>query len=74
MDKTKIEQQAKKIMDEFLAALEHGEHISHEVGSERKDNIRKEGPSEDDPGFSERLLKNAPKTEAGYICAEKKKW
>ncbi len=35
MDKAKIEQQAKQIMDAFLNALGNGEHLPYEVGTER---------------------------------------
>ncbi len=73
MDKTTIEKEAKKIMDTFLKALGK-ETFPYDVGSERKQQVRQDGKKEEDPHFREQMLKNAPKTNEGYIQAEKKKW
>lgn len=73
MDKAAIEKEAKRIMDNFLEALRK-ETFSCDIGSERKKNVRQDGKREEDPYFHEHMLKNAPKTNNGYIQAEKKKW
>ena len=77
MDKTQIEKQAKKIMDDFLAAL--GKETQHEeVGNEReqcmREQVQENGKEETDPLFRESMLANAPRTKEGYVQAEKKKW
>ncbi|MBI4440663.1 hypothetical protein HY639_00705 [Candidatus Woesearchaeota archaeon] len=74
MDKTKIEQQAKKIMDEFLLVLGKIDQLPYELGTERPSSMRKDGATQTDNGFSSRMLENAPKIKDNCIVAEKKKW
>ena len=66
---------AKKIMDEFISALDKVEETTPEFGVRRKENIRE--PFEDkykDSDFRDRMFKNAPNTDGEFILAEKKKW
>jgi len=75
VDKEKIKEQAKKLMDEFVSALEKAEEVKEDFGVKRKDVMRT--PSKDKykgTDFKERMLKNAPKVEDEQIVAEKKKW
>ena len=75
IDREKIKEQAKKIMDEFVSALEKAEQVKEEFGIIRKEIIRT--PREDKykgSDFKQRILKNAPKVEDEQIVAEKKKW
>lgn len=73
MDRDKIRQQAKDIMDEFARALE-GLELEEDLGIERSEQTRVPNAWEPDEEFRERFLKNAPKTKDGYLAAEKKKW
>lgn len=73
-DPEQIRQQAKAIMDEFIAALETVEQAEPDVGLVRDEGIRQPGDSLADPTFKERMLKNAPKVKGDCIVAEKKQW
>ncbi len=73
MDEIKIREGAKKIMDEFVSALDRAEHIS-EFGEEREENVRGKLPHRDEKGFRERMFRNALKKNDDFIVAEKKKW
>ncbi|HLC66943.1 MAG TPA: hypothetical protein VJK52_04860, partial [Candidatus Nanoarchaeia archaeon] len=66
--------QAKKIMDEFLAALEDVESGTLDVGLERGSGMREPGKREADPKFPARMFRNAPKVKNDCIVAEKKQW
>lgn len=75
IDKTKIAEQAKKIMDNFMTALHGAKQKDIDFKVHREKNIRDEKaklPVNSD--FSERMLKNAPQTKDNCILAEKKKW
>ena len=74
MDKEKVRNAAKALMDEFMAALEGVEEEGGRVGIERADSVRKAGKCEPSDWFSERMMKNAPATKDRYVVAEKKKW
>lgn len=75
LDKTKITQQAKSIMDSFMSALKQAEHIEPEFKVRRGQNIRDpKAQLNTNPDFADRMLKNAPKVQDSCILAEKKKW
>ncbi|MBW2995070.1 Asp-tRNA(Asn) amidotransferase GatCAB subunit C [Candidatus Woesearchaeota archaeon] len=75
IDREQIKKQAKKIMDEFVSALEKAEQVKEEFGVRRKDVTRVPGKDKyKGSDFKEKVLKNAPKTEDDFIIAEKKKW
>jgi len=75
IDRVKIKEQAKKIMDEFVSALEKAEEIKEEFGVRRKNVMRVPGKDRyKGTDFKQRMLKNAPKVENDQIIAEKKKW
>lgn len=77
LDQEKIAQQAKKIMDEFMAALdklktEEGENVP--VGFEREDFVRESKQRKPSSAFKERVLKDAPRKKGDFLLAEKKHW
>lgn len=74
MDEEKIKKQAKKIMNEFISALNKVPEIKEEFGQERKQFTRKTEKSEYGPDFKKRMLKNAPKVKDDQIQMEKKGW
>jgi len=74
MDEEKIKKQAKKIMDEFISALNKVPKIKEEFGVERKDFTRKAEKSEYGKDFKKRMLKNAPKVKDDQLVMEKKSW
>ena len=74
MDEEKIKKQAKKIMDEFISALNKVPEIKEEFGQERKQFTRESAKSEYGKEFKERMLKNAPKVKDGQLVMEKKRW
>jgi Asp-tRNA(Asn)/Glu-tRNA(Gln) amidotransferase C subunit len=75
IDAEKIKEQAKKIMDEFVSALDKAEKIKDEFGVQRKDVMRVAGKDKyKNSDFKERMLNNAPKVEEAQIICEKKKW
>ena len=73
-DQEKIKQEAKKIMDDFMKALDRVPEIKEEFGTFRKETTRKPTKSKYGKEFADRMLKNAPKVEDNCIVAEKKKW
>ncbi|MBI1970001.1 hypothetical protein HYS48_04875 [Candidatus Woesearchaeota archaeon] len=74
MDKERIQEQAKKIMDEFSKALDRVEKVDVPIGFEREQNLREFILNQADKEFRERMLKNAPKRKGDYLVAEKKHW
>jgi len=74
MDEGKIKKQAKKIMDEFISALNKVPKIKEEFGQERGQFTRKSAKSEYGIEFKKRILKNAPKVKDEQIIMEKKSW
>jgi len=73
-DPEQIRQQAKKIMDEFVAALDTVPEGELDIGFDREEGVRSAGTAKPDPGFKDRMLKNAPKVKDDYLVAEKKQW
>ena len=73
-DPEQIRLQAKKIMDEFVAALAAVPEEELELGFDRAEGVRVPGTPVPDPEFKNRMLKNAPKIKNGCIAAEKKGW
>jgi Asp-tRNA(Asn)/Glu-tRNA(Gln) amidotransferase C subunit len=74
MNEEKIKKQAKKIMDEFISALNKVPKIKEEFGVGRKQFTRKGEKSEYSDEFKKRMLKNAPKVKDEQIQMEKKSW
>ncbi len=74
MEQIKIQEQAKRIMDDFISALSKVGELKEELGVRRKKNLREKVNIAGDKDFSERMLKNAPKTKDRFILAEKKTW
>ena len=69
-----ILKQAKKIMDEFVSALEKVK-VKESFGAKRTEQTRtpaKECP--DSAEFRKRMFKNAPKVKDDYLIMEKKEW
>jgi len=69
-----IREQAKKIMTEFMKALDKVKEVKGEVGFESEHNTRSSDKPIVDADFKKRFLKNAPKRKDDSIVAEKKKW
>lgn len=77
-DISKIEKQAKNILEKFAKALEKVEK-EHEIESyiDREEFERKENPisdNNDNPEFKARILDNAPDKDEDFIIAEKGEW
>jgi predicted Asp-tRNA(Asn)/Glu-tRNA(Gln) amidotransferase subunit C len=73
MDKEDIKKQAKKIIDNFVNALEKVKFKEELV---ERDNDRREekGTTSSNEEFRKIILENAPDTKEGCIVAEKGKW
>jgi hypothetical protein len=75
-----IVEQAKKIMDSFMLALDKVRDIDESFGAERKEDKRAAEKKDESEykgfreGFRKRMFKNAPKVKDDYIQAEKKTW
>ena len=75
MNKEEIREQAKKIMDEFLQALDGSPELEQEFGTKRNVSIRQDMNNRyPEDSFKDGMLKNAKKTDDDQIVAEKKKW
>ena len=74
MNREEIKTQAKKIIDEFIVALEKTEKIEEKIGFNRDEFLREGKKNKPDEEFKKRILKNAPKKKDDYIVAEKKSW
>jgi Asp-tRNA(Asn)/Glu-tRNA(Gln) amidotransferase C subunit len=72
MNKEKIAEQAKKIMDDFSKALESVDS-KEDFGISRLHQLR-DSKEESFQGFRERMFKNAKKKNDDFIIAEKKGW
>jgi len=72
MKEEEIKAQAKKIMDEFISALEKV-NVDEKVGFEADTDTRVP-KGKKNPEFRKELLSNAPKSKDGCILAEKKGW
>lgn len=75
MEKNKIKIQAKQIMDNFMESLNEIE-IDKDFNLKREKYLRAERKilKEKDEEFIQRFLKNAPKTTANSILANKGEW
>ncbi|RMD67707.1 hypothetical protein D6817_00790 [Candidatus Pacearchaeota archaeon] len=80
MDRSRVEAEAKKLLEKFGAALKQvsvdswkgasGEEMASEI-----EGVREEGEgNEADPEFRKLFFANAPKVDGEFIVAEKKKW
>ncbi len=72
--KEEIVVQAKKIMDEFVSAL-NKVNVEEKFGAERTEQTRV--PSKDacdSTEFRKRIFKNAPRVKDDYFIMEKKEW
>jgi hypothetical protein len=72
MNESEIKAQAKKIMDEFIKALDKVS-IEEKAGFDAERSTRKPSQKKN-PDFRKELLKNAPASKDGCVLAEKKKW
>ncbi len=73
MNKEQVQKQAKKIMDDFIQALDKV-NLDENFGIEREEETRIPAEPESSEEFKKLMFKNAPKTKDDYIQAEKKKW
>ena len=70
MKESKIKEQAKKIMDDFLAALKGMKEETHFV-IRREDSMREKEQYENTKEFRDGWFRIAPKKQGAYILAEK---
>ena len=74
MDQDKILAQAKKIMDDFIKALDKVK-VTEKFGVHRDEQVRvAEKECEDSTEFRKRIFKNAPKIKDDLFIMEKKHW
>ena len=73
MNENKVKEEAKRIMDAFMAELGETE-VKEDFGLVREENIRDAKVKSPESGFKARMLKNAPKVKDDMIVAEKKTW
>jgi Asp-tRNA(Asn)/Glu-tRNA(Gln) amidotransferase C subunit len=74
MKEDEILKQAKKIMDEFVSALDKVK-VKEKFGAEREKQVRVASDiCEDSSDFRKRIFRNAPKIKDDYFQMEKKKW
>ena len=73
-EKDEIKKQAKEIMDSFEKELKKAESTKVELVVKRKNQLRDEIKTENDPNFRERFFDNAPNKDGDFIKAEKGKW
>ena len=74
MNKEKIKEEAKQIMDDFMKALDKVKEMPDSFGTERTQNTREVSESEYGDEFKKKVLKNAPENSDDCILAEKKRW
>jgi len=74
MSTEEVREDAKKIMDEFMDAMQGVKGIQHEFGLIRVTETREGKASKEDAEFSKLMLENAPKVKDGCVQAEKKSW
>lgn len=78
VDKTKVEKQAKEILDKFAKALEKVEKEQgkgEESYVDREEFERVEGNGENcDSGFKNKFLENAHSHDDDFVIAEKGEW
>ena len=73
MKEQEIQKQAKKIMDDFIKALDRIKEPK-EFGIERENATRAAEKSRYGREFRDRMLANAPRKNDDFIIAEKKHW
>ncbi len=74
MNQEEILKQAKKIMDEFVVALDKVK-VSDKFGIHRDEQVRVPAKEcEDSTEFRKRIFKNAPKVKDDLFIMEKKHW
>ena len=74
MDEAQILAQAKKIMDDFVKALDKVK-VTEKFGVHRDEQVRTPSKEcEDSSEFRKRIFKNAPKIKDDLFMMEKKHW
>jgi hypothetical protein len=74
VDMDAIKEDAKRIMDNFLEALDKADLPDAPLGVERELFQRIPKEEESDGMFTKKILANAPKTKDDCILTEKKSW
>ncbi len=74
IDRTKIEKQAKEILDKFARALEKVKIDELDFHVNREEFEREEGDGSGCGNFKESLLENAPNKNSDFVIAEKGEW
>ena len=73
-EREEIKNQAKEIMNSFEKELKKVESQKIELGVRRKEQLRDETKTRNDPDFRKRFLENAPNKDGDLIKAEKGSW
>lgn len=73
-EKEEIKNQARAIMDSFEKELKKVESQKIELGVKRKEQLRDETQTQNNPDFRKRFLENAPHKDGDLIKAEKGSW
>ncbi len=79
MDKSKIQKEAKEILDKFASALSKVKtgddfYVDREEFERVEGKVEKRDKCEDWGDFKESLLENAPKKDKDFVIAEKGGW
>jgi len=74
VDKTKVEKEAKEILDKFALALEKVRIDESDFHFSQKEFERIEGEGVECEGFKNKLLENAPQHDEDFVIAERGGW
>lgn len=76
MDKSKVEKEAKELLDNFINALKKVKSSSEDSEDfyVLRDEFEREENDESCVGFKSKLLKNAPNKDDNFIITEKGAW
>jgi Asp-tRNA(Asn)/Glu-tRNA(Gln) amidotransferase C subunit len=75
LDKEKIREEAKRILDSFVGALDKADLPEGKKDLISDKGMRSEGSGEEtSKEFRKSMFDNAPKKDGDFIIAEKKKW
>jgi len=72
--KKEIEQEAKRILNDFSNSLKKIGEGKLKLGVRRKQQVREEGNGKVNEDFRKKFLKLVPNEKEGYVVAEKGSW
>ncbi len=74
MDKSKVEKEAKEILDKFAGALSRVKIDEEDFHFSREEFERIEGEGEECSEFKKKVLENAPVKDEDFVIAERGGW